>query len=240
MVVDPMLAGGIPSGTIIEFDDSGEHTWTPTGWTGKKHYACRWSERFQRAPQPSAAFSADMTFLRLVECTFSPMGAADSNGNTEYCEINASYESRIPWEDPVETIEGTSEVLEVTEGRTWLSDAAACTSKQAIPYGMIVWKLQLYQPSVNRAALYAVMNKLNNAPWYGVPTGLLLFENFNIDTSWGIDGQRTTIVTYQFLWRDHDHNEVWRPDKPGAAGWDKTNPLLYGYADFNQLGLVLA
>lgn len=240
MVVDPMLAGGIPIGEIIEFDDSGSHTWTPTGWVGTKHYACNWSERFTRAPAAGAGFSADMPWLRLVECRFDPLGSADSNGLTQWCEITAAYESRIPWEEPVETMEGTSEVLEVTEGRTWGSDATACNSKQAVPYGMVVWKLSLYQTSVNKAALYAVMNKLNNAEWYGIPTGLLLFENFNIDTTWGIDGNKTTIVTYQFLWRDHDHNEIWRPDKIGGANWDYTDPLLYGYADFTSLGLVLA
>lgn len=238
-----MSLPGMPAmGELRELDGSMKLDVSRRGMTGYRRFACRWEDKFLLVPTLGSAWP-DVTLpgytnLRLVSWAFSPYGKTKAGiPGWEYdCAlIECQYATLTgPDDAPTSTWEGSCEVLEVGDGRLWLSDSAACDQSINMYLGLQIATFEYSIASASiPAAVNTYLNKINSVEFNGKAAGTVLYDSYATRNEWDADlGAYRCRLSLRFLVRTRSHNEVWRGD---LGDWDETSPALYDTADLNDL-----
>lgn len=232
---------GMPTfGELRELNESRQVNVSRRGMTGYRKWLCRWEEQnvvFTDTSPLGSAFPG-YDYLRMVSYRITPFGKSKGNiPGFEYdCAlIEAEYATLTgPDDAPTSTWEGTCEVLEVGDGRLWLSDSSACDQPINMYLGL---QIATYEYSIASSAIPAAvnthLNHVNSVAFADHDAGTVLYECYSTRNEWDADlGAYRCRLSLRFIVRDRSHNEVWRGD---LGDWDSTDPALYEEADLNEL-----
>lgn len=249
-------------GGVIEF--------TRNGATAHREFICDWDEAAWISPKPGESHP-DWPLLTVDKVRLEPLSTPHEDGfgrgYTEQRKVIVDYSldyRRLTRGDPPRvTYTGGTEVLQTADGRVWddinvtidVEDASG-----AEVYPTLTYRIDMAVDDIPIDNITNLLGKINDAEFQGASAGSMLFTSFDATAEFDYEYSEWFFrVTYNFLWRNHSHNEVWRHPqrewdatnndwkrdadgkyvyKAGTAGqgaWTTTTPVIYEEADFSVL-----
>lgn len=105
----------------------------------------------------------------------------------------------------------SAEVLDTTKGMTWENAGTKVDIPISTIHPIVTEVITVRALTSPREALRTAVGKVNDRKFHGAEAGHLLLEGASVRIS---RDQNGTIIsaqsTFRFLWRDQEHNEVWR------------------------------
>ena len=246
------LDATLPAGTYAELEGSlGPFDAGLDGSQMQRLFRCYWRDRFN-FPELVNLFtplSLQTTTgqpiaksLVLTNTRFERLGANKTGAmGDEYdqCLIYCTY-SLPPWLQ--EDFDFSSESLETTEGRKWESTNTRVDIPSTVFMPTITWNY--CSPPVNSAphgSIFGYIGKINSAALTyvtGVDKHRLLCAGAKVNKRVYPNGTPFWTITYSFIYRQRDWNEVWRAPRQARypAGDPKEGELKYSDSDSGEQG----